>query len=201
MRLHAVLKGSLANGPRRAAVVWFQGCFRRCPGCCNPQTHDQYGGYEREVDDVANEIIEDGSIGGMTLTGGEPLDQFDSALHLVTVVHRMRPELCIVLFTGHELDHPSFLEYIRDQTKVPWEEARIKVDRLFAQIDVLVEGPYDRTKPGKDPLVASSNQKVSFPSGRYGPNDLIDIPRVEVFINEEGEIIETGFGCVLSHGG
>lgn len=191
IRLHATLAASLANGPKRSFVVWVQGCTMDCPGCCNPGSHDPGGGYEKDVDELADGIIRDGSIGGLTISGGEPLEQLDAVLHLVTVVRRFRPDLCIVLFTGHEF---------------PGEKVRIhavagsgtwKFHRLIGQLDVLVEGPYLQEAPGKDPLAASTNQKVSFPAGRFGPDDLVDIPRVELFVNEKGEIIESGLGNVL----
>ena len=39
MLVHSVLPRSAANGPGERAVVWFQGCDLRCPGCWNESTH------------------------------------------------------------------------------------------------------------------------------------------------------------------
>jgi anaerobic ribonucleoside-triphosphate reductase activating protein len=194
IRLHAVLKGSLANGPRRAAVVWVQGCTGMCDGCCNPKTHDPEGGYDRDVDDLANDVIQDETVGGMTISGGEPLEQFYQVLHLVTVVHRMRPDLCITLFTRFDVDNRCGAWDWNKRFGIPDHD----IPRLRNQLDVLVEGRYLKQFPGKDPLLASTNQHVSFPSGRYGPNDLVDIPRVEVLIHEDGTVVETGIGALLS---
>lgn len=180
MKLHAVLKGSLANGPKRSVVVWVQGCSLRCPGCCNPETHGPHGGYERESGELADEIIADESLEGLTISGGEPFDQLSEVTNLIALVHVIRPDMCIVVFTGYSL----------------YSNGSKTVQDVVRLIDILVEGPYMMSLPGKDPLVASTNQKVSFPTGRYGPDDLVNIPRVEVLVKEDGTTIETGFGSL-----
>ena len=38
MLVHSTLPRSTVNGPGERAVVWFQGCDLRCPGCWNPST-------------------------------------------------------------------------------------------------------------------------------------------------------------------
>jgi len=74
-RVHSVLAGSRANGPGQRFVVWSQGCALACPGCFNPETHDEAGGAPRTVGELVAAALADEGIEGVTLTGGEPLAQ------------------------------------------------------------------------------------------------------------------------------
>jgi len=56
MLLHALIPASRANGPGLRAVVFFQGCTLRCPGCWNPETHP-FRGAEVSVDAVVQEVL------------------------------------------------------------------------------------------------------------------------------------------------
>lgn len=74
LRLHRFAPCSVSNGPGQRAVVWVQGCRLQCPGCFNQGSHDSSAG--RDVDPIrlANSI-NDLPVRGVTLSGGEPLQQ------------------------------------------------------------------------------------------------------------------------------
>jgi anaerobic ribonucleoside-triphosphate reductase activating protein len=77
-RVHAVEPRSQANGPGVRFVVWSQGCTLGCPGCFNPGTHPvtAAGAGEWPPGELAAAAAaQAGCIEGVTLTGGEPLQQ------------------------------------------------------------------------------------------------------------------------------
>jgi len=86
MRLHAFEPASRANGPGLRAVLWTQGCTLGCPGCFNPGTHPFDGGEPASVDHIYGQIIAARArygIQGVTVSGGEPLQQRHALLALL----------------------------------------------------------------------------------------------------------------------
>src|SRR5262249_49562581 len=61
-----------AEGPGRRFPLWFQGCPRRCPGCCNPEMLPFEGGRFVALADVVAQLREC-EVEGITLLGGEPI--------------------------------------------------------------------------------------------------------------------------------
>ena len=77
--MHHFLAGSRANGPGRRAVIWVQGCSLGCSGCYNPATHDTKSGEWIEVANLLGRIKAlNQEIEGITLSGGEPLQQWSA---------------------------------------------------------------------------------------------------------------------------
>src|ERR1039458_5511910 len=95
MLLHALIPASRANGPGLRAVVFFQGCKVGCVGCWNPRTHPFHGA-EVTVDAVAQEVLrahQEYTLEGITLSGGEPMQQAHSLLQLIKGLRQLAPEL------------------------------------------------------------------------------------------------------------
>ena len=70
-------------GPGRRLGIWFQGCSIRCPGCISADT---WGPGKRRVG-IA-QLLEQltpwlAEAEGITLSGGEPFDQFPALLALL----------------------------------------------------------------------------------------------------------------------
>lgn len=104
LRLHSLLPFSRANGPGARAVVWVQGCSLGCPGCFNPETHSPHAGDTVALDDLFERIVALGdSIEGITLSGGEPLQQRTAVTELLRRV-RLETKLSSVVFTGFTWD-------------------------------------------------------------------------------------------------
>lgn len=177
VNLHAVEPRSRANGPGSRFVMWFQGCSLGCPGCFNPGTHAPAPRDRRAVDVLVDEILAQGSaIEGITLSGGEPFEQPDAALALVSAV-RARSELSILVFSGYTI------EEIRAMPQGP---------AILAQIDVLVDGRYQaRQRLGRG-LRGSANQRVHLLSERYGAADVEATPEAEIRIDAQGRVVLTG---------
>lgn len=177
INLHAIEPRSRANGPGSRFVLWFQGCSLGCPGCFNPGTHAPTSQDRRTVDVLVDEILaQRGAIEGITLSGGEPFEQPDAALALVSAI-RARSALSILIFSGYTI------EEIRAMPQGP---------AILAQIDVLVDGRYDpRQRLGRG-LRGSSNQRIHLLSERYRAADVEATPEAEIRIDAQGRVVLTG---------
>jgi anaerobic ribonucleoside-triphosphate reductase activating protein len=177
LQVHDVLPASRANGPGVRFVVWVQGCSRRCPGCFNPATHDPAGGRSVPVAELAVHVASLGhAIEGITLSGGEPLEQPEAVLALLCRVRR-ETDRSSLLFTG-----------------LTWEEFRAlpEAGPIAGCLDLLIAGPYDASRRCACDVRGSENQTVHFLSDRYQARDLAGAPASEVVITPEGSIITTG---------
>ena len=131
LNLHSVLRRSRANGPGVRFVVWFQGCIRNCPGCFNPETHTHAPHVCISIDDICNQILaESASIEGVTISGGEPLEQPDGLVELVCAIRRVS-DMSILLFSGYTL---------AEIRKMPCGAT------VLENVDVLVGGAYNRSQ-------------------------------------------------------
>jgi organic radical activating enzyme len=66
---------SRVNGPGVRFVLWTQGCSKGCKECYNPETW-KFEGKDILVDEIF-ELIDSYNVDGITLTGGDPLEQED----------------------------------------------------------------------------------------------------------------------------
>lgn len=78
-RVHSFQSFGTLDGPGVRAVVFAQGCPLRCVCCHNPDTWDPCGGEETSAGELLDRILRCrpyfGSLGGVTVSGGEPLLQ------------------------------------------------------------------------------------------------------------------------------
>ena len=172
--LHAIEARSRANGPGARMVVWFQGCTLGCVGCFNPATHDA-GRAEHDVATVAAQIAAATGIEGLTLSGGEPMQQIDAAIELLGAARAAG--LSTLMFSGYTLaeirELPRGLEAV-------------------ALLDVLVDGRFRTDLRLGQGLRGSSNQQVHLLTDRYTTSDIDDAPLGEVRIAPNGDVILTG---------
>jgi anaerobic ribonucleoside-triphosphate reductase activating protein len=198
MLVHGFVPVSRANGPGRRAVLWFQGCTLRCPGCFNQASHP-FEGAPTDASEIIRRVLallHSGEIEGLTFSGGEPMQQASSVLELI---ERLReadatPPLTFGMFTGYtvgELDQGRYFTFNECPEKTTvWQQIR---DRL----DFAVMGRYNRLAPGTQPMRSSRNQKLHLFTTRYEESDFGE-QLVEVSIEENGAATITGFpvlGC------
>ncbi|MEX0165089.1 radical SAM protein [Pseudomonas brassicacearum] len=88
---------SCVNGPGLRLTLWVQGCALNCKGCFNPGTHAGEVNKLMTVDELAQKINAL-DIVGVTLSGGEPLDQ---APALEQLIHAVNGEKNWILYTGY----------------------------------------------------------------------------------------------------
>ncbi len=177
MRLHHFEPLSRSNGPGLRSVVWVQGCTLNCAGCFNPQTHDPRAGQPVSIGDLFERILAQGNqIEGITISGGEPLQQAPALMKLLKKV-KAETRLSTLVFTGFA-----------------WQEAaRIsQMEEILPYIDVLLAGRYRSDLHIASGLRGSSNKTVHFLSPRYQQSDLDQVPPAEVIIDPTGEIRFSG---------
>ncbi|MEG1849866.1 MAG: anaerobic ribonucleoside-triphosphate reductase activating protein [Oscillospiraceae bacterium] len=129
LRLAGVVRESIVDGPGLRLTVFVQGCPHHCPGCHNPQTHDPRGGYDAKTAPLLEALDANPLLRGITLSGGEPIEQAARLLELArAVVQRGRD---VVLFTGYTFEQLLELGKVRPA-----------VLELTALCCLLVDGPF-----------------------------------------------------------
>ncbi len=131
-------------GPGTRIAIWVQGCTIGCPDCINPELWDPQGGRPVDPAVLAAELVSFGShFDGITITGGEPFDQYAALVAFGTFI-RQKTGMNILVYSGYTLTALK--------QKFP--------DHLFAgSLDFLVSGPYIATLACDDGWRGSSNQK------------------------------------------
>lgn len=85
-RIHSFQSLGAVDGPGVRFVVFMQGCALRCAYCHNPDTWDRAGGEEYDAQEVYEKILRYrpyfGETGGVTVSGGEPLLQWEFVAEL-----------------------------------------------------------------------------------------------------------------------
>lgn len=158
-----------------------QGCTLGCPGCFNPETHPAAAGEWQPVSQLSRDILAlRPSIQGLTISGGEPLQQLPGLLAFLETI-RHESDLSVILFSGYTWDE------IQRMPRHP---------QLLMLIDVLIAGRYDPAQRLAQGLVGSQNKTVHFLTERYSTADLAAVPEAEVILTQNGEIIFSGINPV-----
>ncbi len=194
MLLHAFIPASRANGPGLRAVVFFQGCTLACRGCFNPETLP-FAGTEVAVSAVAERVLlahTEYKVEGITLTGGEPMQQAPALLELMRTLRRRVPNLSFGLFSGYsdlELVLGRYSIWGRDYSELDrrrlWQEIR-------EHLDFAVLGRFNEAQPSGLPLCTSRSKALRMLSSRYSVKDY-GPQSVEVIIHSDGRTQVTGF--------
>ncbi len=176
LNVHSVLQDSRANGPGRRAVVWLQGCSRRCPGCGNPQTWSHEPRRSVSARDLAGELLANAP-DGITISGGEPCEQSAGVLALLRCLRAPNPRLSVLLFSGFTLGA------IRRRALGP---------EMLALVDVLIAGPYRRARHLGAGLLGSANQRIHLLTPRHQRHELAAVPPAEIVIDARGVVTVSG---------
>jgi anaerobic ribonucleoside-triphosphate reductase activating protein len=131
-------------GPGKRIGVWFQGCSIQCPGCISKDTWAR-----KPANTTVSEVLEICSehgpdADGLTITGGEPLEQSAGLLALLLGFRRLLGSVADVLvYSGRTSD---------------------EVLPLFSSwpglVDAVIAEPYIEAEPQTRPLVGSDNQRL-----------------------------------------
>ena len=120
----------VANGPGIRTTLFVSGCKHNCPGCFNKEAQSFKFGEpwsQKDEEDFLS-FAKDPYIQGVTILGGEPMDQImdDDLLRLLTRIKKETNQ-SIWIYSGYTyeeiLGHPKRLELLR-------------------QCDVLVDGKF-----------------------------------------------------------
>ena len=140
-----------ANGVGIRTTVFFSGCTHKCYNCFNATYQDFNYGNEftsKEINTIKEYIKED-TINGITLLGGEPLQQ--NSLDMINFLNEIKPIIdeykkSIWLYSGY-----TYEEIIADNSKF----------EIIKLCNILVDGRYEeRLKNLRLKFRGSSNQRI-----------------------------------------
>ena len=157
LHIMAVTGPDINNGSGFRVTIWVSGCTHACPGCQNKHTWKYGQGHK--LDDMVPyhltckekilNLIGDEHIDGVTISGGDPLDQSAQALKelakFLSDIKKRYPKKSIWLYTGY---------LIEDLNNYPHKE-------VIKNCDVIIDGPYVKEKRNITiPFRGSTNQRI-----------------------------------------
>jgi anaerobic ribonucleoside-triphosphate reductase activating protein len=177
-RVHAVDPFSRANGPGVRFVVWSQGCTLGCLGCFNPGTHPAGRPAQEQAPGelAAAAAALAGAIEGVTLTGGEPLQQ-PAAVAAFCRELRARTDLGIIVLSGYT------------RAEIEADPARLAA---VASADMVIAGRYNGALHLGSGLRGSANKQYWARTGRYRAEDFGAVPDLEIAVAVDGTITVSG---------
>jgi anaerobic ribonucleoside-triphosphate reductase activating protein len=140
-------------GPFSRAVIWLQGCYFGCRNCIVPESWDQKAGDLVNITELADWILGENDIEGITLSGGEPMLQAENLAVLIDSI-KQKKDLGIVCYTGYKLEHIL---------KFGSQEQRL----LLTKIDLLIDGLYKEELHADLKWRGSTNQRLLPLTKRY----------------------------------
>ena len=144
MNYATIKKYDIANGIGVRVSLFVSGCNHRCKGCFNSEAWDFNYGKKFDVN-AENEILhvlEKPYIKGLSVLGGEPLQQDSTLLEFLRKVKSKFPNKSIWLYTGYTY------EQIKDKKELDY-------------VDVLVDGKFvEALKDISLQFRGSSNQRI-----------------------------------------
>jgi anaerobic ribonucleoside-triphosphate reductase activating protein len=137
-RLHCPVQ---TLGPGRRIGIWFQGCSIRCPGCVSLDTwsHSKGATTVEAVLETASQWL--AGADGITVSGGEPFDQPEALLKILSDLRR-HFDGDILVYSGYPIE-------------------QLNLEPFDGLIDALMSDPFDRTASQSLALRGSDNQRLT----------------------------------------
>jgi anaerobic ribonucleoside-triphosphate reductase activating protein len=152
MQVDRILYPVSSLGPGQRIVVWLIGCKHNCFGCSNPELWDEDQEKEFSVEQLVSLIFghfQDKQVEGLTITGGEPFDQYPELIEFIKRVRTLTND--ILVYTGYTL--------IELEKKIESEG----IDYFKQNISVLIDGRYIHSlNDSYSALRGSTNQIIHF---------------------------------------
>lgn len=143
IRLHRMIYPVESLGYGRRLGIWMQGCSKHCPCCISPEMKRAEQVPAVPLWRILEQMPPLPQCDGMTISGGEPLDQPEALLVLMDwFSHRYGDD--ILIYTGYEMD------------QLPSQYARMAAQRAAA----VAAGPYQRELDFGVGLCGSENQHL-----------------------------------------
>lgn len=99
LRIHSLETFGTHDGPGIRMIVFVQGCQFRCLYCQNPDSIDIHGGTLVTIDELVSKALKQkgyfGKLGGVTVSGGEPLLQRAKLVHFFDRLHEHGINTCL----------------------------------------------------------------------------------------------------------
>lgn len=149
-------------GPGRRLGIWMQGCSIHCRNCISRDLWCFDSGKTVLIKQFSELISQlNPSLDGISITGGEPFDQYNSLVVLCSYLKKLGVPH-IQVFSGYTME--------QIEAKHP--------DRAYAQcIDILIDGPYEHHRNKGESWRGSNNQNYyAFTNGSavkaQGPEEI-----------------------------
>ncbi len=168
---------SRVNGPGKRFTLWTQGCFKKCKNCFNPETWSYKENKILSPYQIFELINNFEDLDGVTITGGDPLEQEDDLLALLFLLSGKNFKKGIIVFTGYQ--------------KEQLEQHPIR-KKCLEYIDVLIDGVYVDELKSESDLRGSKNQQFYFFSEKIKEEELMFDHEIEIS-RSDSDIILTGF--------
>lgn len=157
MYIDRILAPITTLGPGNRLVIWTKGCTKHCANCANPELWSTAGAKNYDVDEILKiivNVLKQGEITGVTISGGDPLEQKEDILKLVAGLSAHTGD--IMVYTG----------YTMDQLENAWSTE--EMDTLKTHVAVLIDGPYIEELNRKDVILrGSANQTIHYFKPEY----------------------------------
>lgn len=180
LNIAAYRTGVTMLGPGLRSVVWVQGCPFHCPGCIAPNWIPfKSPSLEISPQNLAQILLRNQQVSGLTLSGGEPFAQA-GALAALLKIARTRRDLDVICFTGYRFE--SLLNQPPDAGSF----------ELLEQVDLLIDGPYIESKNDGKGLRGSNNQRFIRLTNRLQGYEFENLPRRAEITIQNGEMFVAG---------
>ena len=161
LNIYKIAYNNLIYGPGKRTVIWFRGCSIRCKDCINSYLWERKTESDMSVDNAILKIKNE----GITLLGGEPLDQEDLEVFIDELKKNNKN---IIMFTGY--------------SKNQYDERQ---KRIASKCDVVISEPFiEELKNDNLYLRGSSNQIITINSNIFKLSDFEKPNMFEININD-----------------
>ena len=170
-----IIENEHLYGPGKRLLLFTQGCSLHCEGCVNSHLW-QFGCGNKISAEELLDICKQNMVDGITLHGGEPLDQAGELYQAVRLIKESG--FTVILFTGYLKKELSGLQA-----------------RIWNLADIVVCGRYDETKRNVYmQFRGSTNQRVITHAGKYKNYKVKDGETAAILtLDDSGDLIVKGF--------
>ena len=152
MQIDRLLFPITTLGPGNRLVIWTIGCTKYCFNCTNPELWQKNPKKDIDVYELVKMIkqsVGDQIIDGITLTGGDPLEQIYELNKLLQLLNNITDD--VLIYTGYTLEETKEILSASD-----WEN-------LLKYTSVIIDGSYiNELNDNKIPLRGSTNQNIIY---------------------------------------
>lgn len=177
IRVHKIMtvENEHLYGPGKRLLIFLKGCNLHCEGCINQHLWSFEGGTLMKADEIF-EICKKENVVGITLHGGEPLDQAEELMELIDLVKFSKKT--VILFTGYQK-----------------KELGKKQKEIWNKSDIVIAGRFQFGKKNVNlQFRGSTNQRVYTHSGPYKNYKTTDGYTVAILtLGDDGKIDVNGF--------
>lgn len=143
IRWCSYIPNSLQNGEGVRDVIFLSGCIHNCDGCHNIEAQDPNYGKDIELEEIIKILKSNNDmVDGITLSGGDPLFQYEKTVELCKAIKNNLENNNIWLYTGYTF------KYIQKH-----------FSEILKHVDVIVDGRYEKDLPSAEHR-GSNNQQI-----------------------------------------